>query len=110
MKKELAYLAHHVFSVNRYSAEACCVVGKLSLFSNTIQYILVCKFKCIYFIYHIGNYFSLRGDHTKAAAYFQRAVKLNSNYVSALILRGHEFMEVKNARGAITSYRDAIGK
>lgn len=45
----------------------------------------------------------------KSAAYFQRAVKLNSNFMSALILRGHEFMEMKNTRGAITSYRDAIG-
>lgn len=52
----------------------------------------------------------MRGDHAKSAAYFQRAVKLNSNYMSALILRGHEFMEMKNTRGALTSYRDAVGK
>lgn len=52
----------------------------------------------------------MRGDHAKSAAYFQRAVKLNSNYMSALILRGHEFMEMKNTRGAITSYRDAVGE
>lgn len=55
-----------------------------------------------------ADYFSIRGDHSKAAAYFQRAVKLNANYMSALILRGHEFMEMKNTRGAITCYRDVI--
>lgn len=32
MKKELAYLAHHIFGINRYTAEACCVVGKLRFF------------------------------------------------------------------------------
>lgn len=57
----------------------------------------------------LGNYFSLRSDHTKAAAYFQRAVKLNPKFMSALILRGHEFMEMKNSRSAIACYRDAIG-
>lgn len=29
--------------------------------------------------------------------------------MSALILRGHELMELKNTRGAIASYRDAMG-
>lgn len=28
MKKELAYLAHYVFYSNRFTAEACCVVGE----------------------------------------------------------------------------------
>ena len=34
MKKELAYLAHHVFSINRYTAQACCVVGMFILMQS----------------------------------------------------------------------------
>lgn len=29
----------------------------------------------------VGNFFSLRGDHTKAVMYFDRAVKLDKNYL-----------------------------
>ena len=37
--------------------------------------------------------------------YFQRALKLNPGYLSALTLMGHEYMEMKNTHAAIQSYR-----
>ena len=40
--------------------------------------------------------------------YFQRALKLNPGYLSALTLMGHEYMEMKNTHAAIQSYRQEI--
>lgn len=57
-----------------------------------------------------GNYYSIRADHTKAVKYFQRALKLNPQYLSAWTLMGHEFMEMKNTNAAIQSYRKAVGE
>lgn len=80
---ELAGLAHRSVEIDKYRTETCCVVG---------------------------NYYSLRSQHAKAVVYFQRALKLNPNYLSAWTLMGHEYMELKNANAAIQSYRRAIGK
>ena len=46
-----------------------------------------------------------RSQHEKAVVYFQRALKLNPGYLSALTLMGHEYMEMKNTHAAIQSYR-----
>jgi len=78
---ELAHLAHRTNMVDKYRTETCCV---------------------------IGNYYSLRSQHEKAVVYFQRALKLNPGYLSALTLMGHEYMEMKNTHAAIQSYRQAI--
>lgn len=51
-----------------------------------------------------------RSQHEKAVQYFQRALKLNPNYLSAWTLMGHEFMELKNTNAAIDCYRKAISK
>lgn len=83
LKKEIAFLAHKVVEIDKYRPETCCV---------------------------IGNYYSIRLDHQKAVTYFQRAVKLNPNYLSAWTLMGHEFMEMKNTNAAIQSYRKGVGK
>jgi len=56
-----------------------------------------------------GNYYSLRSQHEKAVLYFQRALKLNPNYLSAWTLMGHEYMELKQTSAAIRAYRQAIG-
>lgn len=40
--------------------------------------------------------------------YFQRALKLNPGYLSALTLMGHEYMEMKNTHAAIQSYRQEL--
>lgn len=82
MKRELSVLAHKASDINKFRPETCCI---------------------------IGNYYSLRSDHGKAAVYFQRALKLDPTYLSAWTLLGHEFMEVNNTNGAIQSYRKAIG-
>ena len=57
-----------------------------------------------------GNYYSVRGQHEKAALYFKRALKLNPSYLAAWTLLGHEYMELKNTPAAIQSYRHAIGQ
>lgn len=44
----------------------------------------------------IGNYYSLRNLHEKAVIYFQRALKLNPQYLSAWTLMGHEYVEVRH--------------
>jgi len=78
---ELAHLAHRTNQIDKYRTETCCV---------------------------IGNYYSLSSQHEKAVLYFQRALKLNPGYLSALTLMGHEYMEMKNTHAAIQSYRQAI--
>lgn len=57
-----------------------------------------------------GNYYSSRGDHTKAILYFKRALLLNRDYLPAWTLMGHEFVELKNSHAAIEAYRKAIGE
>ena len=49
-----------------------------------------------------------RSQHEKAVVYFQRALKLNPGYLSALTLMGHEYMEMKNTHAAIQSYRQEL--
>ena len=53
----------------------------------------------------VGNYYSLRSQHEKAALYFQRALKLNPRCLGAWTLMGHEYMEMKNTSAAIQAYR-----
>ena len=48
-------------------------------------------------------------QHEKAVLYFQRALKLNPNYLSAWTLMGHEYVEIKNTSAAIQAYRQATG-
>ncbi|WAR22047.1 CDC23-like protein, partial [Mya arenaria] len=81
MRYELANLAHKLSDIDKYRVETCCV---------------------------IGNYYSLRSEHEKAALYFQRCIKLNPLYLSAWTLMGHEFMEMKNTNAAIQAYRQAL--
>lgn len=56
-----------------------------------------------------GNYYSSRGDHTKALKSFKKAVLLNREYLPAWTLLGHEWVELKNSNAAIEAYRKAIG-
>lgn len=56
----------------------------------------------------LANFYSLRAQHDKAATYFSRALKLDPTNVSAWILMGHEFMEMKKTEEAIKAYRSAI--
>jgi anaphase-promoting complex subunit 8 len=53
---DLANLALRCFYNNKYSPEACCVVG---------------------------NYYSLMGDHIKAVIYFRKALQLDRHFLAA---------------------------
>ncbi|KAL0271726.1 UNVERIFIED_CONTAM: hypothetical protein PYX00_008721 [Menopon gallinae] len=74
----LSHLAHRACEIDKYRVETCCI---------------------------IGNLYSLRAEHQKAVVYFQRALKINPQYLSAWTLMGHEYMEMKNSSAAIQSYR-----
>lgn len=78
---ELSALAHSVVEVDKFCPESCCVVG---------------------------NYYSLKGRHERAVQYFQRALRLNGQYLSAWTLMGHEYMELRNTSAAIQCYRNAV--
>ncbi|XP_075253529.1 uncharacterized protein LOC142345381 [Convolutriloba macropyga] len=78
---ELSVLAHDMMEISKYRHETCCV---------------------------IGNYYSYRQEHEKAVTYFQRALKLNPNYIDAWTLMGHELIEMKNTNGAVQAYRRAV--
>lgn len=56
----------------------------------------------------MGNYYSLKGQHERAVTYFQRALRLDSSYLSAWTLMGHEFMELRNTAAAVQCYRNAV--
>lgn len=100
LKTEMAALAHRAVEINKYRPETCCVIGKKEQYLNF----------CLLQIQFLGNYYSIRCDHQKAILYFQRALKLNPQYLAAWTLMGHEFMELKNTNAAIQSYRKAVGK
>lgn len=78
---ELASLAHTANEIEPYRLETC---------------------------FCLANFYSLRGQHDKAATYFSRALKLDPTNISAWILMGHEFMEMKSTEDAIQAYRSAI--
>lgn len=80
-KAALNYLAHHTIEIDKYRPETCCVVG---------------------------NFYSIYGNHDKAITYFQRALRLDPDYLSAWTLMGHEYVELKNYNMAIECYRNAI--
>jgi hypothetical protein len=40
-------------------------------------------------------------DHKRAILYFQRALKLNPQYLSAWTLMGHEYVELMNTVGLV---------
>ncbi|GMI09253.1 hypothetical protein TrRE_jg10707 [Triparma retinervis] len=81
-KAELSALAQSASNVDKYRPEVCCI---------------------------IGNYYSLKSHHTLAVSYFQRALKLNRNFLSAWTLMGHEYVEMrKTDKEAIKSYERAV--
>lgn len=80
-KVQLSRLAHRCKGIDKFRLETCCVSG---------------------------NYYALRGQHDQAVSYFQRALRLNRNYLSAWTLMGHEFLEMKNTAAAVEAYRRAV--
>lgn len=78
---QLSVLANKCIKIDKFRLETCCV---------------------------IGNYYSLRGQHDQALSYFQRALRINRNYLSAWTLMGHEFLEMTNTAAAVEAYRRAV--
>ncbi|KAJ3041542.1 Anaphase-promoting complex subunit 23 [Rhizophlyctis rosea] len=77
---ELSELAHRMFDLDRFRYETCLIVA---------------------------NYYSTRREHEYAVMFFQRALKLNPQYIEAWILIGHEYIELRNIHAAIAAYRKA---
>lgn len=61
---ELGKLAIRCFEIDKYSPETCCV---------------------------LGNYYSLVGEHTQAAAQFQRAIRLDRRFLAGYTLLGENY-------------------
>jgi anaphase-promoting complex subunit 8 len=78
---ELSLLAQAMVQENKFSPEACCIVG---------------------------NFFSLRAEHEKAVTSFKRALRVRRDYLSAWTLMGHEYVELKNTAAAAECYRRAV--
>lgn len=75
------------------------------MFAFFVGWLWVFKIYLNIITFTLGNYYSLRSQHEKAALYFQRALKLNPRYLGAWTLMGHEYMEMKNTSAAIQAYR-----
>ncbi len=56
----------------------------------------------------LGNYYSLIGDHVKAAQTFKKAILIDRYFLSAYTLLGHEYLELKNIPNAIEAYNSAV--
>jgi len=80
-RAELSHLAHMTSKVSKFKPETCCIVG---------------------------NYYSLIGKHERAITYFQRALRLAPDFLSAWTLMGHEYVELHNTAAAVSCYREAI--
>ena len=78
---QLSALAQEVFALDRYSPQACCVVG---------------------------NFFSARREHERAVLSFRRALRLDPLFLGAWTLMGHEYVELKNTAAAVECYRRAV--
>lgn len=57
--------------------------------------------------YVIGNYYSRRGEHERAAEYLWRAAQLQPWRALPLVLLGHEYLELHNTNAAARAYRRA---
>jgi anaphase-promoting complex subunit 8 len=102
-RAKLGKLAHEYAELDRNRAEVCCLIGQLQCLWRPRQ------MSSQPFSSPVGNYYSSRGDHTKAITYFKRSLLLNREYLPAWTLMGHEFVELKNSHAAIEAYRKAVG-
>jgi len=96
---KLAYLAQLATSTDKFRVETCCIVGISLLLAPLV----------VAHADRVGNYYSLKSEHEKAVTYFQKALKLNRNYLAAWTLLGHEYLELKNTHAAVEAYRRAVG-
>lgn len=80
-KAELSHLAHLAVKTDQNRAETCCI---------------------------LGNYCSVKGEHTRAILYFSRALRLNKKFHEGWTLLGHEYLELKKTGAAIEHYRRGV--
>ncbi|WOK95310.1 cell division cycle protein [Canna indica] len=78
---KLSYLAQELISVDRLSPQAWCA---------------------------LGNCYSLQKDHETALKNFQRAVHLDSRFVYAHTLCGHEYVALEDFDNGIKCYQSAL--
>ena len=79
--KELCSLAQQIVEIDKFAAEAWCVVG---------------------------NCFSLQREPDAAIRFFQRALQINPSFPYAHTLCGHEYVNNEDLDKAISSFRSAI--
>ena len=79
--EKLAILTQQAYRIDSLRPESCCVAG---------------------------NFWSLRQEHVLAIQQFQKALKLDPDYLSAWVLMGHEYLELHATSSAIESYRNAL--
>lgn len=116
MSAELSYLAHRAMSTEKYCPETCCIVGNYyslkTLHNKVISHQTVphqeflcqiCSADKVQLIVGISiwNVTPAFVHFMKAILYFQRALKLDSKFLSAWTLMGHEYVEVRNYAAAI---------
>ncbi|KAL8228762.1 hypothetical protein R6Q57_013662 [Mikania cordata] len=77
----LSYLAQELISTDRLAPQSWCATG---------------------------NCYSMQKDHETALKNFQRAVQLNSRFVYAHTLCGHEFVALEDFENGIKSYQNAL--
>ena len=56
----------------------------------------------------VGNCFSLHKEHDAAIKFFQRATQINSNFVYAYNLLGHEYFLIEEMEKGLSCFRKAI--
>lgn len=101
--QELTQLAQDVVKIDKYRAETCSVLGKPMNILGHFDSSPLSPAE------PTGNFYSLRGNHDKAIAYFRRAIRLNEADHSAWILLGHEYLEKKNCCMALEAYIRGVG-
>ena len=58
----------------------------------------------------VGNFFSLKSDHEKAALFFKRATAVSPTNANAWLLLGHELIELRNPSAALAAYQQAAAR
>ena len=82
-----------------------CVCVCKYLYTNILKYIFTV-------LHHIftGNLYTMRGEHENAVTHFKLATRINHTNLSAWILLGHSYIELRNPTLAIEAYTRALGE
>ena len=79
--------------------------------------ISVLMYSCTYLLssvilHHVltGNLYTMRGEHENAVTHFKLATRIDHTNLSAWILLGHSYIELRNPTLAIEAYTRALGE